>query len=981
MISVSFVLATCTTPQEFDHVIAFIAQLVDTWFKPCAAPRPRRQAPGKRVFRPAILHLEDRIVLSSVDYWTGASARSGGNDNWSNGGNWSLGVVPGASDTAEFTSSESHAGAAVMDTATTVGAVNIDSTWGGTLTVSAPLTISGNFTFASGTLNGNGTISASGSGSAWSGGYINFGTGSLSNAGTLTISGSSNQAFAGTLTNTGTIVNTSTSTVYAAAGGTTINNEAGATFDIQAAATLTSNGLSDTAFNNAGTLERSTGSGMATISFPVNNTGTIAGDSGTLALTGGGSGNGSDTITAAAGGIVSLGGSYTGTFAGSGAGSVLLAQVSTFTGAGASGVTLNFSGGVLQWMQGALGGTVTNAGTLTISGSSNQPLTGTLANTETIIDTSTSAVYAAADGTTINNEAGATFDIQAAATLSSNGLSDNAFNNAGTLERSTGSGMATISFPVNNTGTIAGDSATLALTGGGSGSGSDTITAAAGGIVSLGGSYTGTFAGSGAGLVLLAQVSTFTGAGTSGATLNFSGTVLQWMQGALAGTVTNAGTLTISGDSDQPLTGTLANAATIIDTSTGAVYAAAGGTTINNEAGAIFDIQAAATLSSNGLSNTAFNNAGTLERSTGSGTATISFPVNGGTIEGDSGTLALAGGGSGGIVFDVAQGATVDLTGGNTAAYTGSLSGSGSGTVQLASGNFYPGLGGVMLNFSGSLFQWTGGSMELSVGDVTNLGTINLSGSNETQIYADGTLDNFGTIIQTGTGNFGLHSDNISPTTLKIEPGAAYLIESDAGINNSGLGDNVIDNVGTIRKTAGTGTSTLSVPTQGFFSNTGTIEADSGTLDLAATIAQASGTTLTGGTWNALDGATLQFPSGTAITSNEGNLTLDGSGATIGGIAGLASNSGTFVVTGGADFTTAGGFTNSGNLTVGAGSILTVAGNFTQTSTGSLSDQIGGTPASGLFGKVACRGRPRWAGPSASPWSMASTRRPARSST
>ena len=45
-----------------------------------------------------------------------------------------------------------------------------------------------------------------------------------------------------------------------------------------------------------------------------------------------------------------------------------------------------------------------------------------------------------------------------------------------------------------------------------------------------------------------------------------------------------------------------------------------------------------------------------------------------------------------------------------------------------------------------------------------------------------------------------------------------------------------------------------------------------------------SGNTLTGGTWNALDGATLEFPIGTAITSNEGNISLTGSGAAVIGI-------------------------------------------------------------------------------------------------
>jgi hypothetical protein len=233
--------------------------------------------------------------------------------------------------------------------------------------------------------------------------------------------------------------------------------------------------------------------------------------------------------------------------------------------------------------------------------------------------------------------------------------------------------------------------------------------------------------------------------------------------------------------------------------------------------------------------------------------------------------------------------------------------------------------------------------MPLSVGDVTNLGTINLSGANQTQIKFDGTLDNFGTIIQTGGGNFGLRSDNVSPTTLKVEAGGQYLLESDAGISNTGAGENVIFNAGIIRKTAGTGTSTILVPAQGYLNNTGTIEADSGTLYLnASTINQVSGNALNGGTWGALNGARLQFPSGTSVSTNAANVTLSGAGAAITALAGLA--------------------TNNGTLTVGPGAVLNVAGNYMQTADGALNVQIGGTPASGQFGQVAVKGSATLAG-------------------
>ena len=327
------------------------------------------------------------------------------------------------------------------------------------------------------------------------------------------------------------------------------------------------------------------------------------------------------------------------------------------------------------------------------------------------------------------------------------------------------------------------------------------------------------------------------------------------------------------------------------------------------------------------------------------------------TVNIESGTY------TGGVTFNVGQGAVVDLTGGNTVTYGGTLTGSGSGTVQFSGGSIDPAAGsgdgptnaGLILNFSGSVFQWTGGGFFASKGNVTNLGTINLAGATDKGFYEDGTFYNESTLIQSGTGNLDLHSDNVSPTTLVIEAGASYLIESDSGIDNGFGGATAVVNSGTIRKTAGSGTSTLLI--NGLLTNTGTIEADSGTLDLAASsVAQITNGTLTGGTWTTLDGATLQFPSGTTITGNAASITLGGSGATIAALSGLASNSGSVSFIGGAGLTTSGGFSNGGDLTVGVGSTFKVGGNFTQTSAGSLAVQLGGAPASGQFGQLVATG-------------------------
>jgi hypothetical protein len=321
--------------------------------------------------------------------------------------------------------------------------------------------------------------------------------------------------------------------------------------------------------------------------------------------------------------------------------------------------------------------------------------------------------------------------------------------------------------------------------------------------------------------------------------------------------------------------------------------------------------------------------------------------------------VSLRSGTFAGGTFNVAPGATLDLTGGQSVNYSGTLTGSGGGTLALAAGTVVVGLGGLSLNFPGNMFQWTGGSMNLASGDVTNLGTIDLSGSNETQIFNDGTLFDYGSMIESGTGNFGLHSGSAGPSTLFIDPAGSYLISSDAGINNL-FGTNVIDNASTLRKTGGAGASSVSIVGQ--IENTGTIEADSGSLKLSGTMAQVSNNSLTGGTWNAEAGATLAFPTGTAITSSAANITVDGAGATIAGISGLASSSGNFALTGGASFTTAGDFSNTGTLTLGAGSKLTVSGNYTQGPSATLGIGIGGSVASGDFGQLAITGTATLAG-------------------
>jgi hypothetical protein len=112
---------------------------------------------------------------------------------------------------------------------------------------------------------------------------------------------------------------------------------------------------------------------------------------------------------------------------------------------------------------------------------------------------------------------------------------------------------------------------------------------------------------------------------------------------------------------------------------------------------------------------------------------------------------------------------------------------------------------------------------------------------------------------------------------------------------------------------------------------------------------------LTGGTWIVATGATLDLHQ-INLTTNQATVTLNGTSARFPAINSLAVTSGSFSILGGANFTTAGALSNSGSLTIGPGSTLTVSGAYSQTSTASLTEQIGGPPTSGQFGQLAVTG-------------------------
>ena len=775
---------------------------------------------------------------SLTDFWTGASAAQGGNDNWSNPGNWALGAPPTMADTAYFTASESQYGTSTVDTAFSIANLTIDSTWGGSIVVNGSLTISGNLILAAGTLGGNGMISVAGSGSQFSAGILD---GSVTNSGTLTISGSS-ETLGGTLTNTGTVDVTGATTIDVASyNGATIDNQAGATFDFQAGATLSDYSIANgfgtpyVALNNAGTLEMTAPSGATTIDYPLDDTsGTVTNtSSGTLNLVGGATLNGTTLSNAPSGtfnleeggtinGTLTVGGAISltgGTFTASDGSAIVppsggtgALQVTGATlslgGTVSTGSMVALDGGALTgpgtlalgsqviWTSGLLGDALTNAGTIIAIGTGSMTLDGTLTNTGTIDVTGATTIDVASyDGATIDNQAGATFDFQAGATLSDYSIANGfgtpyvALNNAGTLEMTAPSGATTIDYPLDDTsGTVTNTSSgTLNLVGGATLNGT-TLSNAPSGTFNLeeGGTINGTLTVGGA---ISLTGGTFTASDGSAIFPPSGGTGALQVTGAtlsLGGTVSTGSMVALDGGA---LTGpgTLALGSQVIWTS--------------------------------GLLGDALTNAGTII-AIGTGSMTLDGTLtNTGTID-VTGATTIDVASYDGATIDNQAGATFDFQAGATLSNYSIANGFGtpyvafnnSGTLEMTAPSGTATID-YSLNNTGGTVEALGGTLSIPDSGVSS-GTLGAGtwvvGANSTLTLNANVSTLPSTVILQGSGsNFtGLSSlTSITTTgTLELENGATFTISGD------------LDNAGTIDLAAGT----LNVPGNYTQESTGT---------------------------------------------------------------------------------------------------------------------------------------------------------------
>ncbi len=742
---------------------------------------------------------------------------------------------------------------------------------GGTLTLNGASTVNGVFAMSAGVLAGAGTLTVTGAATITGG--------QMTGTGTTTLQGPTSISVSGLGLDAGRILRNEATLTWTAGtidlnnsqngGSGRIDNIAGALFDAQGNNLISATGFADVnsvvgfpAFNNAGTLRKSASGGVTNISVALNNTGTVEVQTGTLNLSGGGTSSGDFT--------------------------------------GAPGATLQFGGG-------------------------------------------THNLDANADITTANTT-----------------FSGGTVNHAGVYNTS-------------GTTTVTGGTANLT---GGTLTSLGTVLTITNGTLNLSGSpaSVGTYT-QGSGILAGTGTLTVTGAAT-----------------ITGGQMTGTGTTTLQGPTSISVSGLGLDAGRILRNEATLTWTAGtidlnnsqngGSGRIDNIAGALFDAQGNNLISATGFADVnsvvgfpAFNNAGTLRKSASGGVTNISVALNNtGTVEVQTGTLNLSGGGTSSGDFTGAPGATLQFGGGthnldaNADITTANTTFSG-GTVNHAG----------VYNTSGTTTV-TGGTTNLtgtltSLGTTLNItnGTLNLSGSPAsvgTYTQGSGILAGTGTLTvtgaatitggqMTGTGTTTLQGPtSISVSGLGLDAGRILRNEATltwtAGtidLNNSqnggsgridniagalfdAQGNNLIsatgfadvnsvvgfpafNNAGTLRKSASGGVTNISVA----LNNTGTVEVQTGTLNL-------SGGGTSSGDFTGAPGATLQFGGGTHNLDANADITTANttfSGGTV-NHAGVYNTSGTTTVTGGTANLTGGTLTSLGTVLTITNGTLNLSG-------------------------------------------------------
>jgi hypothetical protein len=470
---------------------------------------------------------------------------------------------------------------------------------------------------------------------------------------------------------------------------------------------------------------------------------------------------------------------------------------------------------------------------------------------------------------------------------------------------------------------------------------------------------------------------TLTGAGA----ITVHGT-LDWESGIMTGSgqtiIAPGATLNFVNPETIVLSGrTLENQGTVYWTGLGTLDISG---VITNDAGALFDMQTPVTMEYGGGSVSRFDNAGTLLISTNGGATSfegVGFD-NFGTVNIQSGTLVLNGGGTNAGTIIVPAGTTLNFAGGLFVS-SGSPSITGAGNLTVAGGQatlagtvdvtgpelFSNGsvdftgnytctntivISGCTANFDGTgtvapptltlsggalggsnvvtvgtAMNWTGGSMNGTGRTVIPPGaTLNIASASTLSITSY-TLDNGGTALWSGG------SIEMNGGVIANEAGALFQVQNSGSIFNGG-GSPRFDNAGTVRIT-GSGTSVFDLN----FNNYNDTQIQGGTLQLDGglnngTMEVSAGTTLSLGigTFNAspassITGAGNFTVSGDASATLSGLLNVSGAYTFSGGTAELNGNyvctNNTMIISGGTASFDGTGLVAPSTLTLSSGTL------------------------------------------------------------
>ena len=601
----------------------------------------------------------------------------------------------------------------------------------------------------------------------------------------------------------------------------------------------------------------------------------------------------------------------------------------TFGGAGSSPTLLLNSrrltlNGASIWNSGAIvgPGTIANSGSLNITRGAIQFLSfgAILNNTGTL--TLSTIDFRAGTGATINNLSGATFVFEDGAFSSTASIGGVAtLINAGRVVKADSTGTANWGLRFNNnSGSIEVQTGRLRFIGGGASTGG-TFTVASGATLDFSGGPAHVFSGSYTGATAGAVTPNFQ-IDTSGVEFNFPAPGFNWFNGSIAGpgpgVLTNRGNLNIMRGAIQFLSAgaIINNAGTITLSSTD--FRAGTGAIINNLAGGTFALEDGVFSSPSTIGGVAtLVNAGRVVKADSTGAAIwgVRFNNTGGSIEVQTGTLRFIGGGaSTGGTLNVSSGATLDFSGGAVHVFSGGYTGTTAGRVTL---NLQMDSSGAEFNFPAPGFNWFNGSITGPGPSVlTNRGNLNIMRGAIQFFSAGAIITNAGTItlsstdFRAGTG-----------ATINNLPGATFVFEDGAFSSTASVGGvATLNNAGRVVKAGSSGTATWGVG----FTNTGTVETQSGILRFTGGFTQTAGATI-------LNGGNL-----TSTT------TLDIQGGSLSGAGTVTAN-----------------VANAGQVhPAGAGSpgILNITGTYTQTASGALNIEIGGLAAGTGFDRLSISG-------------------------